>query len=82
MTQRRSVPAASAVALLALVLAWALAVPGTAQAAVCTDYSNQAAAQAAADTRDADGDGIYCESLPCHVFQRRRLERRQRQLGW
>ncbi len=26
---------------------------------------NQAAAQRAADTRDADGDGIYCESLPC-----------------
>ena len=26
---------------------------------------NQAAAQRAADTVDADGDGIYCESLPC-----------------
>ena len=34
-------------------------------AAVCADYPNQAAAQHAADTRDADGDGIYCESLPC-----------------
>jgi hypothetical protein len=34
-------------------------------AAVCADYPNQAAAQRAADTRDADGDGIYCESLPC-----------------
>jgi hypothetical protein len=34
-------------------------------AAVCSDYPNQAAAQRAADTRDADGDGIYCESLPC-----------------
>jgi hypothetical protein len=34
-------------------------------AAVCSDYPNQAAAQAAGDTRDADGDGIYCESLPC-----------------
>jgi hypothetical protein len=33
--------------------------------AVCADYPNQASAQAAADTRDADGDGIYCESLPC-----------------
>ena len=31
----------------------------------CSDYANQAAAQRAADTRDADGDGIYCESLPC-----------------
>ena len=26
---------------------------------------NQAAAQRAADTRDSDGDGVYCESLPC-----------------
>ena len=36
-----------------------------AQAATCADYSNQAAAKRARDTRDADGDGIYCESLPC-----------------
>ena len=28
--------------------------------AVCADYPNQAAAQRAADTVDADGDGIYC----------------------
>src|SRR3954470_10218930 len=34
-------------------------------ASVCADYPNQAAAQRAADTVDADGDGIYCESLPC-----------------
>ena len=33
--------------------------------ATCSDYPNQKAAQAAADTRDADGDGIYCEDLPC-----------------
>jgi endonuclease YncB( thermonuclease family) len=31
----------------------------------CADYPNQEAAQRAADTRDADGDGIYCETLPC-----------------
>src|SRR3954469_16123420 len=31
----------------------------------CADYPNQAAAQRAAGTRDADGDGIYCEDLPC-----------------
>jgi micrococcal nuclease len=37
----------------------------TALAATCADYSNQADAQRAMDTRDADGDGIYCESLPC-----------------
>lgn len=39
--------------------------PSSASAATCSDYSNQADAQRAADTRDADGDGIYCESLPC-----------------
>jgi hypothetical protein len=33
--------------------------------AVCADFSNQAAAQRAHDTRDGDGDGIYCEDLPC-----------------
>lgn len=42
-----------------------LLIPSTAGAAVCSDYSNQAEAQSAADTRDADRDGIYCESLPC-----------------
>jgi hypothetical protein len=39
--------------------------PAGASAATCADYSNQADAQRAQDTRDADGDGIYCESLPC-----------------
>jgi len=34
-------------------------------AATCSEYPNQAAAQRAADTRDGDGDGIYCETLPC-----------------
>ena len=38
--------------------------PATA-GATCSDYSNQAEAQRAADTIDADGDGIYCESLSC-----------------
>src|SRR3954447_21700017 len=36
-----------------------------AELATCADYPNQAAAQRAADTRDADADGIYCEDLPC-----------------
>ena len=36
-----------------------------AEAATCSEYSNQAAAQRAHDTRDADRDGTYCESLPC-----------------
>jgi hypothetical protein len=39
--------------------------PGAASAATCSDFSTQADAQRAADTRGADGDGIYCESLPC-----------------
>jgi hypothetical protein len=34
-------------------------------AATCADYSNQAATQHAADTKDADSDGRYCENLPC-----------------
>jgi hypothetical protein len=56
---------------LLLVLAAGLAigsaghVPSPAWATTCADYANQAAAQAAGDTRDADSDGIYCESLPC-----------------
>jgi hypothetical protein len=43
------------------------ATPSPSFAATCADYRNQAAAQAAGDTRDADGDGDgnYCESLPC-----------------
>src|SRR3954447_7222844 len=46
-------------------LAFSAAAPGSASAATCSDYPNQAEAQRAADTRDGDGDGIYCESLPC-----------------
>jgi hypothetical protein len=48
--------------LTALVL---LAAPSRSDAAVCADFANQAAAQKAANTRDADGDGILCEELPC-----------------
>lgn len=52
-----------------LVLALSIATAGltatTASATTCSDHSTQAEAQRAADTRDADGDGIYCESLPC-----------------
>lgn len=43
----------------------ALLVPASASAATCADHPNQASAQRAKDTRDADGDGIYCEALPC-----------------
>ena len=62
-------------ALLALLLVTALAAvfvvagapsgPSVASAATCSDYATQAAAQAAKDTRDPDGDGVYCESNPC-----------------
>jgi hypothetical protein len=34
--------------------------PEPASAATCDDHPNQASAQRAKDTRDADGDGIYC----------------------
>ncbi len=44
---------------------WSTAGSQVTAAATCSDYSNQADAQRAKDTRDADGDGIYCESLPC-----------------
>jgi hypothetical protein len=33
--------------------------------AACSAYATQAEAQRAGDTRDADGDGRLCESLPC-----------------
>jgi hypothetical protein len=39
--------------------------PDAHAAATCSDYSNQRDAQLNKDTRDADGDGIYCEDLPC-----------------
>ena len=58
----RSFRRAFAVALGALAVL--VAAPG-AYAATCADFSTQAAAQTAANTRDADGDGVYCESLPC-----------------
>jgi hypothetical protein len=50
--------------------------PGTAAprahaAATCDGYANQRDAQNTADTRDPDGDGIYCESLPCPCAGRR-----------
>jgi hypothetical protein len=52
--------------LLTMVLLGLLAVvPSSASAAVCSAFASQAAAQAAANTVDADNDGIYCESLPC-----------------
>lgn len=53
-----------ATAALALALVCA-ASAGSARAASCSQYGTQAEAQRAADTRDADGDGRYCESLPC-----------------
>jgi hypothetical protein len=50
--------------------------PSAASAALCADYPNQAAAQRAHDTIEADHDGIYCESLacPCLSWRRRRPE--------
>ena len=50
---------------LAILAAWCALSPAGARAATCADFPNQAAAQRAANTRDADGDGVYCEALPC-----------------
>jgi hypothetical protein len=57
-----------ALAVIAALLAGAVGQPvavTAAQAATCASYSDQAAAQRAADTRDGDSDGVYCETLPC-----------------
>ncbi len=61
MLNRCSVVAAT----LSVVISLAGIASPQAHAAACADYPNQAAAQKAADTRDGDGDGVYCESLPC-----------------
>jgi len=59
--------AVAMLSVLSAALPAASAVPPTVAraSASCADYPNQAAAQRAADTRDADADGVYCESLPC-----------------
>ena len=52
--------------LMAIAVLLAIAVlPSSASGATCADYSTQTDAQRAADTRDPDRDGVYCESLPC-----------------
>jgi micrococcal nuclease len=48
-----------------LVLAVIVFGSSPASAATCDAYDTQEQAQRAADTRDADGDGVYCEALPC-----------------
>ena len=55
-------PEIIAMVIAALVVGWPAA---SAAASTCSDYLAQAAAQRAADTSDPDGDGLYCESLPC-----------------
>jgi hypothetical protein len=60
---------------LAGVLAAALVGPTGAAAAVCADFANQAAAQRAANSRDADADGVYCERLPCPCLRPGRSSR-------
>jgi hypothetical protein len=54
-----------AIALLAAGTTNASAPPVAHVSATCADFPNQAAAQRAHNTRDADADGVYCESLPC-----------------
>jgi hypothetical protein len=54
------------VSLVATIAALAtITAPSVAVGATCSDYANQAQAQQAADTIDANGNGIYCEDLPC-----------------
>lgn len=66
MTIKHGLLAALVAVAVALVPATSTAEPPIARAAAtCADYPNQAAAQEAADTRDPDGDRIYCEDLPC-----------------
>ena len=62
---RRILFSCLALTIAALLVAAGAGHPTPAQAATCGAYANQAAAQRAHDTRDADGDGLYCESLPC-----------------
>ena len=52
------------VLVLAALIAIAL-LPSPAVAATCADYTTQAEAQRAGDTRDSDADGVLCEALPC-----------------
>src|SRR3954452_8527236 len=64
--RRILLPLVCAVAALLVASAADVPVPTPiASAATCSDYASQAAAQRAHDTRDADHDGLYCESLPC-----------------
>jgi hypothetical protein len=61
MTIKHGLLAALVAGVVALVPATSTAEAPTARAAVtCADYPNQAAAHEAADTRDPDGDRIYC----------------------
>lgn len=62
-----------------LVLAGVLGPGAAARGARCSDFPDQAAAQRAANTRDADGDGIYCESLPCPCSTKRAQSRPPRE---
>lgn len=65
MTACKTAVLAIALSLLLSALGAAAPTASVAQAATCGDFADQAAAQEAANTRDTDGDGIYCESLPC-----------------
>lgn len=65
MTVCKTAGLAFAISLLLSALGAAAPTASVAEAASCAEFPNQAAAQEAANTRDGDGDGIYCESLPC-----------------
>ena len=68
---RKALSVGALALLLAVALAAAFAAAASTEAAplatasaTCSDYSTQADAQRAADTRDTDGDGRYCVISP------------------
>ena len=65
MRRTRTILAAMISGLLPAAAAAASSAPVAHAAAICADHPDQASAQRAADTLDGDGDGIYCETLPC-----------------
>ena len=65
MRRTRTILAAMIAGLLLAAAAAASSAPVAHAAAICADHPDQASAQRAADTLDGDGDGIYCETLPC-----------------
>lgn len=70
MSARRAIVAIALAAALALAGCGATVAPPTTTKAAkvtarCSDHPDQASAQRAADTRDPNHDGVFCDRLPC-----------------